>query len=568
MKENFGVIKDRVRVRLFVLSFFFSLISPFVWSQASSTQNRFEVSAVRGCVPLQVTATNTSGSDPTAVPIVWNMNWDGDQGNIVVDQNQSASQADTIYTEPGVYQILQVIGNQSDPIDTLTVEVLPDNPPAFQVSNCINNSIYIDFSQDTLFDNFIIDFGDGTSGAFSASAGGYAHSYASQGDYTVSVQGTFVGGSLSCSVYDTIITTVRNLEIAEINIVRVRDEQTIEIAYDLADANVSYRLEVSENSNTDYNFAAVDLNNENTVIQFSDSRLNTRDNYYCFRIVAVNRCDESLNQLSNVVCSVNLTVEAENDQNVLSWRAPGASSFSIGRDNQSIGTTTDQTLTDTDIVCQELYSYIITASTTDNAISVSDEVEVTAISVNTPEALVQLRGGLEETNARITWQEATEAVRYYIYKAQPGNTPELIDSLVASGSVRNGFTDPSPLQPDVRYCFQVSYTDECGNESEISEEVCVVLPRQARIFVPTAFTPDGDGLNDEFIYKADLLTSVIFTIYNRWGELIFSTDELDKGWDGTYNALVSPSGIYLFKLEVEDELGNAFTRTGSFRLMR
>lgn len=539
----------------------------YVQAQVSSPKNRFEVNAIKGCAPLQVTATNTSGLDPSQFPIVWNMDWDGDQTNIVVDPNQSSAQADTTYTTPGTYQILQVIGNQSDPIDTLTIEVLPDNPPDFRVSNCINNSIYIDFSQDTVFDNLIIDFGDGNGTTVPLSDGNVVHQYATGGDYTVSVQGTFVNGGLSCSAYDTIITTIRNLDIAQINIVRVNGPQEIEIAYNLADPDVYYRLEVAENSSTDFSFATIDLNSEDTVFPFIDSELDTRNNYYCFRIVAVNLCDESLNQFSNIACSILLQASAEDLQNRLDWQTEGYNNFSVGRDGESLSSTTATEYIDSTVVCQEEYTYTVTASS-GGATSVSNRVQLTAIALATRAAPTELNASLNGTSIRLDWPEVPDAERYYIYRTEASGSRLLIDSLQASGSQRYTFTDLERLQLEVRYCYQLSYLDECGNESELSEQSCIILPRQARIFFPTAFTPDGDGLNDIFVYKASLISSVNFTVYNRWGELIFATEEVGTGWDGTYGASTAPQGTYLFKLEVEDELGNAFSRTGSFTLMR
>jgi len=93
------------------------------------------------------------------------------------------------------------------------------------------------------------------------------------------------------------------------------------------------------------------------------------------------------------------------------------------------------------------------------------------------------------------------------------------------------------------------------------------LPKQARVYFPTAFTPNGDGLNDIFVYKASLLAEVSFQIFNRWGEIVFSTEEIGSGWDGNYLGQAAPEGTYLFKLEVKDELGNQFDRTGRFTLL-
>ena len=557
-----------MRIRIILTLCCICLLSYLVRGQVRSPKDRFEVSAVRGCAPLTVTATNTSGLDPSQYPIVWNMDWDGDEANIVVDENQSAAQADTTYATPGVYQILQVIGNQSDPIDTITVEVLPDNPPAFQVYNCINNSIYVDFSQDTVFDNLEIDFGDGNSGIYPTDNGSVTHTYASGGQYTVSVQGNFENGGRSCSVYDTAITTVANLEIAQIDIVRVLGPQEIEVAYDLDNPDVYYRLEVAENNSTNFSFASIDLNSGSSVYTLNEGTLDTRSNYYCFRIVAVNRCNENFNQFSNQLCSILLEGTPEDLQNRLSWQTAGFDQFALSRDGEGLANVTEAEYVDGDVVCQEEYNYSITAQSGDGAISTSNVLALTAIAENTPAAPDGLDARLSGSNARLNWPGLAEADEYFIYRSEAGGPFVLIDSIQASASQQLTFTDPQQLDFDVRYCYQISYRDECANESIQSDEACVVLPRQARIFFPNAFTPNGDGLNDIFVYEASLLTSVRFSIFNRWGELLFFSEEIGTGWDGIYQGRAAPQGTYLYKLELEDELGNAFDRRGSFTLLR
>ena len=546
-------------VCLFSLSF-------IVKGQLRSPNDRFEVNATRGCAPLTVTAVNTSGLDPLQYPIVWNMDWDGDETNIVVDENQSAAQAEITYATPGTYQILQVIGNQSDPIDTITVEVLPDNPPAFQVYNCISNSIYVDFSQDLVFDNLEIDFGDGNSTTLPVSSGSVTHGYPSGGEYTVSVQGTFTNGGRSCTAYDTTITTTADLDIAQIEIVRVVGAQEIELAYDLEDPNIYYRLEVAENSDTDFSFAFIDLDPESSVFTLSDTQLDTRENFYCFRIVAVNRCDENFNQLSDVVCSILLEGTPEDLQNRLTWQTEGFDQFDVSKDGERTVSVPDTEYVDEDVVCQEEYLYTITAQSAD-VISISNPLTLTAIAENTPVALEELDARLNGNNARLNWPGVPDAELYYIYRSEAGGTAILYDSLPASASQQFTFNDLQQLDYDVRYCYQVSYRDVCANESTLSDEACVVLPRQARVFFPNAFTPNGDGLNDVFVYEASLLTSVRFMVFNRWGELLFETDEIDTGWDGSYLGKTAPQGTYLYKMEVVDQLGNAFERTGNFTLL-
>lgn len=67
------------------------------------------------------------------------------------------------------------------------------------------------------------------------------------------------------------------------------------------------------------------------------------------------------------------------------------------------------------------------------------------------------------------------------------------------------------------------------------------------VYIPDVFTPNGDGQNDVFeIKSADALITSL-TIYNRWGETLFQSDDLKRGWDGTINAADAPIGVYTWQ---------------------
>lgn len=89
------------------------------------------------------------------------------------------------------------------------------------------------------------------------------------------------------------------------------------------------------------------------------------------------------------------------------------------------------------------------------------------------------------------------------------------------------------------------------------------------IFVPSAFTPNGDGKND--ILKpitVGIVSLYYFRVYNRWGQMLFSTSELNKGWDGNANGNAQPSGTYVYMAQGKDYLGNNIFRKGTVVLIR
>jgi len=100
----------------------------------------------------------------------------------------------------------------------------------------------------------------------------------------------------------------------------------------------------------------------------------------------------------------------------------------------------------------------------------------------------------------------------------------------------------------------------------------LVTAECSSIYVPSAFTPNGDGLNDIFNAIGMDLKEFRLLIYNRWGEKIFQTQEIENGWDGTYNGNPSPLGLYIWELEAIDKNGksflNEFQKRGTVSLVR
>ncbi len=90
------------------------------------------------------------------------------------------------------------------------------------------------------------------------------------------------------------------------------------------------------------------------------------------------------------------------------------------------------------------------------------------------------------------------------------------------------------------------------------------------IAVPTAFSPNGDGLNDSFYplnaYKA---LNLIFRVYNRYGQVVFETKDWNKHWNGSINGVAQPSGAYVWTLQYTNKDTNRFTSSnGTVVLIR
>jgi len=115
--------------------------------------------------------------------------------------------------------------------------------------------------------------------------------------------------------------------------------------------------------------------------------------------------------------------------------------------------------------------------------------------------------------------------------------------------------------------YWVIVTDASGRE--IKHTFNVSIDRECTaIFVPSAFTPNGDGVND--VFKAEGLGILNFEmiVFNREGQIVFESHSIEDAWDGTYRNSVSEPRIYFYHLSYTDAKGNIHKKRGQVTLIR
>ena len=122
------------------------------------------------------------------------------------------------------------------------------------------------------------------------------------------------------------------------------------------------------------------------------------------------------------------------------------------------------------------------------------------------------------------------------------------------------------LNDDMTYVVRVSTQEGCYAFDTVKVKVYKTPPE---LFVPTAFTPNGDGLNDRLKpVPVGIATLVYFKVYNRYGELVFSTNEVGKGWNGVYKGRDQGNESFVWQALGIDYLGNQVFRKGQTTLIR
>jgi gliding motility-associated-like protein len=89
----------------------------------------------------------------------------------------------------------------------------------------------------------------------------------------------------------------------------------------------------------------------------------------------------------------------------------------------------------------------------------------------------------------------------------------------------------------------------------------------AVLYIPNAFTPNGDGINETFAPKGDGIETFKMLIYNRWGELLYETEDLQKGWDGTFRGALSQQDVYIYKVSARGQAYGLVEQQGTVTLI-
>jgi gliding motility-associated-like protein len=128
-------------------------------------------------------------------------------------------------------------------------------------------------------------------------------------------------------------------------------------------------------------------------------------------------------------------------------------------------------------------------------------------------------------------------------------------------------TIPNPiatLDQDMEYVVSAETPPGCVSTDTIK----ITVFRDIDIYVPTVFTPNGDGVNDRLRVIPVGMTLQFFKLYDRWGKLIYQTTQHKDGWDGTLIGKPAPPGTYVWQVQAIVGTGQVILRHGTLQLIR
>lgn len=118
-------------------------------------------------------------------------------------------------------------------------------------------------------------------------------------------------------------------------------------------------------------------------------------------------------------------------------------------------------------------------------------------------------------------------------------------------------------QNTTTYCATVTATSGCTNTACIE----IQITDESSVYIPNVFTPNGDGVNDIFYTPGHNLTSYSISIFNRWGEELFTSDDPTKGWDGSFKGQIVPNGTYVYVLKAAGADNVIYNKSGHITIL-
>jgi len=473
-----------------------------------------------GCIPYSTTFTNNG----TGGSIFY---WDFGDGDTSMADNPPHT-----YTTADTFLVRLIAEDVScNTFDTAYTTVIVDSSG---VNADINSIIPADsgcapytatFTNASLGGSiYYWDFGDGdTSMAFSPT-----HTFDSTGIYSVQL----IAKNNGCNISDT---TTTSINVYTVNVNAIITSTTP------ADSGCAPLTTTFNNGSINGDKFYWDLGDGDTSMAFSPTHTYTSTGSYQIQLIAWNSDCNIYDTTFTTITAISLALDLDQDtaicQNesvILSAGNVGASYvWSTGDTSQTINVTTAG-------------SYMVTI--TSGGCVGSDTITISLNSLPTVDAGNDVTIGCEPTEL----QASSSGPVTYSWKPESGlNTPFISNPIALPMQTTN---------------YIVTATD--SNNCKYSDSVMIYVDILTGLDIPNAFSPNGDGVNDIIYVVSRCLAELEFKVYNRFGKLVFETNDITEGWDGTYKGKLQPIETYVFFLRGTSLIGETYSRQGNITLFR
>jgi gliding motility-associated-like protein len=256
---------------------------------------------------------------------------------------------------------------------------------------------------------------------------------------------------------------------------------------------------------------------------------------------------------------------------------------------------------DTTIVIAESFSFnVVETITPANCVAADGAISVSAVGGTTPFTYSWSTGGnsgntltnlstgnysvtiTDQNGCSVTESYTVPQVNTFILDVLPSlvtiNLGESVQ-LTASGASSYSWSPSSSLScndcsspiatPSATTTYSVTGTNENGCTSTAQATISLAIECD-QVFVPTIFSPNGTGpeMNDLLCVMGNCISEVSYSVYNRWGEMVFSTEDISICWDGNYKGEPCQAGIYVYSLIATKTNGETLVQSGNLTLIK
>jgi gliding motility-associated-like protein len=535
-------------VKIIKTALFCILLPLSVYGQVQSSLGRMVTAYAKGCAPFTVTIEEVDDL--------------GDISRTYTYEPGLTSTSDTFhtYTAPGTYQIIQLLGEDIIPkTDTLVIEVLENTAPTFNLLKCDSEQAVLTLP-DSIYDGYQVEVN--TDSLVLSDQNAFSALIPYVDSLSLTLAGFYTNSAPNCQSLDTVLVRQNTpaIEAPRVDFLFEcinRFTSTITL-----DGNTDQLYRISITDENDQIITSSTSTWSEQAFNFTETIVNPQQTQLCIQLEAISACDNSI-QESYRFCEA---MEVLNSPIAYAFASFKDDSLAISLYNPS-----NTPLSITTYVEDQMFLQSVTASSyfsIEYSLDARPTVEIEYPS-NCPEDKLTYSIAppfLEVDRIGINSYIIQNTSSQYISQ----NTTEPNRSLYLTG-----LSDSIPIDPLLP---ELKLNIENGNpqtlvavESFDSVDLFskpINIAYEYYVYVPDAFSPNDDGINDRLILFGLPTDRFNFKVFNRWGEQIFETSEKTNFWNGRLTNGHILEGTYVYRLTFYNELGELFSQQGSFALIR
>ena len=139
------------------------------------------------------------------------------------------------------------------------------------------------------------------------------------------------------------------------------------------------------------------------------------------------------------------------------------------------------------------------------------------------------------------------------------------DSTLSDTAIANPLADP---RVTTTYTVNVIDNNGCKVQKDVTVYILRTPCESSKLYVPNAFSPNNDGKNDVLYVRGNLILTMYFAVYDRWGQKVFETRDQNTGWDGTFKGKKLDPAVFGWYLDGTCEVGEKFFKKGNVTLLK